>query len=49
MCRQHELWGWMLVAFGIGVLFGIFLESGFLRCCVSIGCICVGFSVMRKK
>lgn len=49
MCRQHELWGWILIAFGIGVLFGIFLESGFLRYCIGIGAIALGISVMHKR
>lgn len=49
MCRRHELWGWILVALGIGILFGIFLESGFLRCCIGIGAIALGIAVIHKK
>lgn len=49
MCRQQELWGWMLVAFGAGILFAFILESGFLRCCIGAGAVALGILVMQRK
>jgi hypothetical protein len=44
MCRQHQLYGWMAVAFGVGILAGGAIESGFwvfvLGVCAIIGGLC---------
>lgn len=48
MCRQNQLWGCSVIAFGIGILVGICLESGFLAGCLGIGVIFAGFCMMRK-
>lgn len=48
MCRQNQLWGWILVAFGVGVLFGSWLESGFFVCCLGLGAIVLGISTLRR-
>lgn len=45
MCRRNKvLAGWMLLAFGAGILLGIPIESCFFKCCIGIGS--VGLSVM---
>lgn len=49
MCRQFELWGWILIALGIGLLLGTFLESGFVQLCIAIGAIAAGIMVMQRK
>lgn len=38
MCRRNQLFGWIFIAFGIGLLIGLRLESDFI-------CNCVGFCV----
>jgi membrane protein implicated in regulation of membrane protease activity len=49
MCRQQQLYGWMAVAFGVGVLVGNAIDSGFWAFMVGVGAICVGLSRMVKK
>lgn len=48
MCRYNQLWGGILIAFGIGVLVGTWLEGGFLCNCFGIGLAITGFVVTRK-
>ena len=49
MCRQNQLWGCALMAFGVGVLTGMLLESGFLCGCLGLGLMVLGFCVMRRR
>lgn len=49
MCRRNQLLGWILLAFGLGLLVGKCLESGFLSTVVGIGLIVIGFCVMRRR
>ncbi len=49
MCRRNQLIGWILVAFGIGLLVGLRLESGFLCNCIGLCCLGCGFHFMRKR
>ena len=49
MCRQNQLWGCMLLAFGFGVLIGLWIQDGFLAYCFSLAMMLIGFGVMRKK
>lgn len=49
MCRCNQLWGCVCVAFGLGALFGIWLESGFMTGCLGIGLILLGFGILKKK
>ncbi len=49
MCRRHQLYGWMLVAFGLGLLIGQCVENGFVSSCVGVGIVVIGLGVMRKK
>ncbi len=49
MCRQNQLLGWMLVAFGIGVLVGMRLESGLSGTLLAMGAVVGGFLVLTKK
>lgn len=49
MCRQNHLWGCVLMAFGLGVLIGTWLDGGFFCNCFGFVTIIVGCGVIRKK
>ena len=49
MCRRNQLWGVALLAFGIGLLVGAKIGSGFFCICFAFGLVAFGFSVWRKK
>lgn len=49
MCRYHQLWGWVLVAFGWGVLVGAWISKGFFCFCFGIGMIFLGLCVLRRR
>jgi membrane protein implicated in regulation of membrane protease activity len=49
MCRQQQLYGWMAVAFGVGILAGNAIDSGFWAFMVGVGAILVGLCRMVKK
>lgn len=49
MCRRNQLLGWILLAFGLGLLIGKCLESGFLSTIAGIAIIIAGFCVMHRK
>lgn len=49
MCRQNQLWGCVLMAFGLGVLVGLWLEKGFVCGCLGLGLMIFGFCVMKRK
>lgn len=49
MCRKNELCGCALVAFGLGLLVGICLESGFIASCIGLGFIVLGFWCGKRK
>ena len=49
MCRRNHCWGLMLMAFGIGLLVGQCLKTGFWCYAGAVVIMGVGFSVMRQK
>jgi hypothetical protein len=49
MCRHHQLWGGVLLAFGLGMLVGLWIEGGFIAHCLGFGLIFFGFGVAWKK
>ena len=49
MCRQNQLWGFALLSFGLGVIVGMLLESGFFSICFGCGLVILGFCVMHRK
>ncbi len=49
MCRQNQLFGCALMAFGLGVLIGLWLEQGFVCACLGFGLLIFGFCIVRKK
>jgi hypothetical protein len=49
MCRQNQLLGFCLIAFGLGVLVGLGLEGGFLCWSLGIGLILAGICGLSKK
>lgn len=48
MCRQNQMWGATVLAFGLGVLVGTWLESGFFCHVVGFSLILLGLAVVRK-
>lgn len=48
MCRRNQLHGWILIAFGLGLLTGSCLESGFLVVFIGVGLAVGGFRLLRK-
>ncbi len=49
MCRRNHLCGCAMVAFGLGILVGLNLESGFFCCVVAVGIMVAGLGCLRKK
>jgi len=49
MCRQNQMCGFALIAFGLGILIGNWLSGGFLCHCLGIGLVIFGFCVMHRK
>ena len=47
MCRKGKVWGCALAAFGIGMLIGGWVESGFLFHCLGFGLVIVGIGIVR--
>ena len=48
MCRHNQLWGCILIAFGLGILVGTWLEGGFFCSCFALGLAILGLCTMRK-
>lgn len=49
MCRQNQLYGGCLLAFGLGVLIGTWLTSGLLCHLIGFGLIVLGFCIIRRR
>ena len=49
MCRQNQLYGSCLLAFGLGVLIGTWLTSGLLCHLIGFGLIALGILVIRRR
>ena len=49
MCHRNMVWGLALVAFGLGMLIGCSIESGFWCCVLGIGVILSGFVFCNRK
>ena len=49
MCRKNQLCGCAVMAFGVGVLLGLWIEGGFFAHCFGIGMLLLGFCIGRKK
>ena len=48
MYRQKQLWGWILIAFGTGLLTGTWIHSGFLISCLGLGIIAAGVLLLQS-
>lgn len=49
MCRRNQLIGLALLAFGLGLLIGCWLETGLSRICISVIAIGGGVLLLQKK
>ena len=49
MCRYNQLWGLLLISFGLGILIGIWISGGFFCHLIGFGLICAGVCVLRRK
>ncbi|MBQ9844076.1 MAG: hypothetical protein IJO31_07990 [Oscillospiraceae bacterium] len=49
MCRKNQMWGRCAIGFGLGLLTGCSMESGFWCCALGIGVIIAGFVCMQRK
>ncbi len=49
MCRKNQLCGSSLITFGVGILLGNWLSSGFLCFCMSFILVILGFWCAGKK
>ena len=49
MCRRNQLYGWILMAFGLGLLIGRCLDGSLLSGFAAFLIICAGLWVMRQK
>lgn len=49
MCRRNQLWGFTAIAFGLGLLIGCSIESGFWCCILGISAIVFGFLSLQRK
>ena len=48
MCRQNHLYGGCVLAFGLGVLLGGWMKTGFVCNLLGLGLIALGFCILRK-
>ena len=49
MCRKNQLWGMAVLAFGLGLVVGCWLESELARICCGFGLLVAGFLILQKK
>lgn len=49
MCRKNQLCGCALIAFGLGLLIGSCLESGFFCFFIGVGIMALGFWCSGRK
>lgn len=49
MCRRNELWGWVLFSFGLGLMVGQSLESGFFTFIFMVGLMIGGLGMCKRK
>jgi len=48
MCRRNWFHGWLMIAFGAGVLLGTLVDSGLLLFLIGLGTLAWGFCLMQK-
>jgi len=49
MCRRNQVIGFCAIAFGIGLLTGCSMESGFWCCVLGVSVVIAGFVFLQNK
>lgn len=49
MCRRNQLLGWILLAFGLGLLIGLCMESCLLSALAGFGLTLFGFRLVCQR
>ena len=49
MCRHNQLWASIMIAFGVGLLIGLWLNGGFFSHCFGLIMIFCGCGVFRRR
>ncbi|MBQ4601087.1 MAG: hypothetical protein IJO56_00650 [Oscillospiraceae bacterium] len=49
MCRKNQLYGWAVIALGIGIFIGCKMGGGFVTGCIGFGILAFGVSLLQKK
>lgn len=49
MLRRNLLLGWIIASFGLGLLFGLWIEGSFLAHCIGFGLLIFGCLGICKK
>ena len=49
MWRRNLLLGWIILAFGVGFLFGLWVEGSFLAHCIGFGLLMIGGLNLCRK
>lgn len=49
MCRKNQLYGFTLIAFGVGLMIGNWLESGIFCFLLGLGGVFLGLWMLGKK
>lgn len=49
MCRRNQLIGLTVLGFGLGLLIGCWLESGFIRIFFAVIALLAGLLLLQKK
>lgn len=48
MCRRNLFFAGVLIAFGVGVLVSLFIESSIFRLALAFGAVGAGFFLLKK-
>ena len=49
MCRKNHMWALAVISFGLGLLIGLWIESGFVQGCIGVAFVGFGIFIFQKK